>query len=73
MTDRQEIRVDIRDAGFGHFTWVLQATNPVEDLFTTMQTFPTRVDALAHFQRVCLLAGWDNDVVEVLIRTSLAS
>lgn len=65
MTDAKITRLDIRDAGFGHFTWVVQTTGPVEDLFTTMQTFPTRTAAIADFQRVCERLGWSNDITEV--------
>lgn len=65
MPADQQIRLDIRDAGFGHFTWVVQSTAPVEDLITTHLTFPSRVAALRDFQRVCELLGWKNDIVDV--------
>jgi hypothetical protein len=63
-----DVRVDIREFD-GRFTWVVQATGPVEDLFGAGRVFDSRVEALRHFQHVSQVLGWENMVTEVLADT----
>lgn len=60
----REIRVDVRKVNENlplRFTWVVQSTQPVEDLFLSPLTFPTRAAAIEDFDRVRGIMGWVTD------------
>lgn len=58
------VSVEIKGS-FPAYYWVVLTEKPVRRLFRSLDSFPTRTDAMRHFQQTCELVGWSNDATEV--------
>lgn len=58
----RDIRLDVRerdDCAGTQFIWVVQATAPIENLFSSLpRSFHTRTEAVQDFDRVRGILGW---------------
>lgn len=65
MSTSRTVRIDVRrdtQAGEDAYRWVLQMTNPVQDLAVSPQLSTTRAGAIADFIEVADLLGWKTMV-----------